>query len=282
MTANGTRGDFVLLIELMFMVLLACDGFMVKKKNLYKILIFLPFLFFILVVSYKVTTMQRVVHEHDETPKMERIVSNYYHAVANPKNMIKGLRHVFARAGFLDFSAETMANRHQYAHIFNINYYGRSIVDNLLMPGFDLYDTPKVGNALVFVHQNYNNKVPSKFFVNHSGLYHSDQIGIYGELYGLFALYSLPLFLIGSYFVGRIYFSPNVSSSDFRGALQRTIILYFCSRTFNSFGLDWSLSEFWPYLVSSGILFIIFKSIVIASHSSQNVKLKDTLSGLER
>ena len=40
MTANGTRGDFVFLIELMFMVLLACDGFMVKKKNLYKILIF--------------------------------------------------------------------------------------------------------------------------------------------------------------------------------------------------------------------------------------------------
>ena len=145
-----------------------------------------------------------------------------------------------------------------------------------------MYDTPKVGNALVFVHQDYNNKVPSKHFVNHGGLYHSDQIGIYGELYGLFALYSLPLFLIGSYFVGRIYFSPNVSSSDFRGALQRTIILFFCSRIFNSYGMDWSLSEFWPHLAISSILFIIFKSKVIANHSSQNVKRKDTLSGLER
>ena len=128
-----------------------------------------------------------------------------------------------------------------------------------------------------------SNKVPSKFFVNHNGLYHSDQIGIYGELHGLFALYSLPLFLIGSYFIGRIYFSPNVSSSDFRGALQRTIILYFLFSHFLIL-LVWigAFRNFWPYLVSSGILFIIFKSIVIASHSSQNVKLKDTLSGLER
>ena len=203
--------------------------------------------------------------------------------IAKPTNTLPEfniLEHVFSRVGFLGFSAEIVANRHQYVHIFNINYYGRRIVDNVSTPGFGLYDTLKVGNALVFAHQNYNNKVPSKQFVNHGGRYHSDQIGIYGELYGFFALYSLPLFLIGSYFAGRIYFSPNASSSDFRGALQRTMILYFCSRIFNSFGLDWSVTEFWPYLVSSGILYIIFKSKVIANNSSQNVKRKDTLSGL--
>ena len=258
---GGTRGDFIYIIELLIMTSLACGNLLIRRSFFYKILLTAPFLFICLVATYNFASMQRVVHEHDSLSKLERIQSNLYGAVTNDQlnSKVLNIDRIFSRVGFLDFSAEIIAHSEKYAEIFNAKYYSKSIVDNLLTPGFDVYDTPKVSTALIFKYLQYNDGIPSKKSVNNDGRYHSDQIGIYGEFYALFGWYSLPILIIFTYSIGCVYFTRNVRLSDFEVVLKRALILYFFSRFFNSFGIDWTLAEAWPYIVSSCAFALILR-----------------------
>lgn len=108
----------------------------------------------------------------------------------------------FARLGYFDFGAEIFAHKKEYQSIFNFNFYAKSIVDNLLTPGFDLFDTPKVTNSLVFYYGFIG--IPSKIYITPDN-YQSDQIDIYSEFYSLFGSlflfrYLLPL-IFSRYFI---------------------------------------------------------------------------------
>jgi len=59
---------------------------------------------------------------------------------------------IFDRVGFLDFSSEIIANSKHYSNVINMTSYGKSIVDNIFTPGFDVYDQPKISNSLRFVY----------------------------------------------------------------------------------------------------------------------------------
>ena len=67
---------------------------------------------------------------------------------------------IFNRAGFFDYSAEIIAHSDRYKEEFNLATYAKSIIDNLLTPGFDVYDQPKISNALQFIYADLGK--PSK------------------------------------------------------------------------------------------------------------------------
>jgi hypothetical protein len=162
---------------------------------------------------------------------------------------------IAARAGFFDFSAEIIAHKYEYASVLNASSYAKSIVDNLLTPGFDVYDQPKISNALQFVYNGWGS--PSKEQVSES--YQSDQLGIYGEFYALFGYASLPLFLLGAFLIARAYRRMK-SENPFVLAMKRVVVLWVFVRTLNSFGFDWTLLETLPRIAAIYVYQFFFRS----------------------
>jgi hypothetical protein len=166
---------------------------------------------------------------------------------------------VLARAGFVDFSAELIAHRDQYSSIINLSGYGKSIIDNVLTPGVDIFDQPKMSNALRFLYLGRG--TPSK--ARAAEEYHSDQLGIYGEFYTLFAWASLPLFFLVPYLLKRLYVrlrAPN----PFILAMKRIAVLLVFVKLVDSFGVDWIIGEMVPFMVAIVLYSIFFSSRRIA------------------
>jgi len=162
---------------------------------------------------------------------------------------------IFDRAGFFDYSAEIIAHADLYKEVFNLSTYAKSIVDNLLTPGFDVYDQPKIANTLQFVYEDSG--VPSKEMISES--YQSDQFGIYGELYALFGYASLPLFFLIAFLLKRLYVRLH-SENPFALAMMRLIVLSLFVKIVNSYGMDWTIIETLPFVVAIYLYKIFFRS----------------------
>lgn len=161
-----------------------------------------------------------------------------------------------SRAGFLDFSAEIIANSNQYVHLFSFETYFKSIVDNVLTVGFDVFDQPRISSSLKYVYGNLG--VMSKKQEMLSG--HSDQFGIYGEMYALFGVISLPILLFLAYGLKSIYRRTWTNVPMMLGLIRVSILKMFLL-LMNSFGLDWILSDlittFASYIIIYRIAFFI-------------------------
>jgi hypothetical protein len=160
---------------------------------------------------------------------------------------------IFSRAGFFDYSAEIIAHRAEYASVFNMWSYAKSIVDNVLTPGFDVYDQPKAANALVFIYLDSGS--PAKSRVEES--YQSDQFGIYGEFYALFGYASLPLLFFVAYLLKRIYVRVR-SANPFVFVMKRIVVLTIFVKTLDSFGFDWTIVETLPLVASIFMYAFVF------------------------
>jgi len=162
---------------------------------------------------------------------------------------------VLARAGFFDFSAEMIAHRDQYGTVVNLPAYAKSLIDNLLTPGFDVFDQPKMSNALRFLYLGRG--TPSKAVAAEE--YHSDQLGIYGELYTLFGWASLPLFFLVPYLLKRSFVRAR-AVNPFTLALKRVVILLIFVKLIDSFGIDWIIVEMVPYVLAVTLYSVVFSS----------------------
>ena len=277
---DGARGSLVYLAELLLVFLFSCEKFSLKRKHVYWGLFVFPLLAVTLMVIYNFASMQRNVSEQDLMAKINRTGANLVGALTSGSDRVAtnsdipfNIDRIFSRVGFFDFSAEVIAHEYQYKDIFNSSYYYRSIIDNVFTPGMDVYDTPKVSNALVFKYLNYNNGMPSKIWAANGGRHNSDQIGIYGELKALFGWYALIIFLLGAYLIKWIFYNSWFTDNNFEVILKRSLILYFCVRIFNSFGIDWFLIEIISYIVVSYVsLIYVRKRLVKHSYSGSSGK----------
>jgi hypothetical protein len=139
----------------------------------------------------------------------------------------------FERIGYLDFSSEIIANNSIYSRVVNLPAYIKSVIDNLLTPGFDIYDQAKVAYSIWFAYKDLGEPLKSIAATHQQ----TDQMGIYGELYVLCSYWSLPIFFIITYCIGRIY--KKMSSYDlFLINVKRTLLLIIFYNIINSFGLD--------------------------------------------
>ena len=155
------------------------------------------------------------------------------------------------RIGFLDFSLDIIANAASYSAVLNLEYYLTSIVDNVLTPGFDIYDVPTATNALVSIYAG--NLAISKS--NMPLGYHSDQFGLFAELFVLFQWWSLAI----AFFLGVILTMLFIKSQSL-GFATRVMVLTFIVICFygllNSFGIDRFLQ---------GLIINVFSILIIFS-----------------
>jgi hypothetical protein len=145
---------------------------------------------------------------------------------------------VFARTGYLDWAVDKVANAARYKIFLNPVYCFKSIIDNGLSPGFNVFDVPGVSSAVRFVYLHIDGiEFPTIEDSEQRGAC-SDMLTAYGEFYVLFGWYpALFFFFMFSYAFKRVYLS-------FRS--RNVLFLYLCRSStllvfyvfLNSFGLD--------------------------------------------
>ena len=260
-TLIGSRSAIVVIVQNSIFVGLAMAGrIRFPRKYLVLGVVLLPVLAGLLVASFAISTYNRAVRLAGGAFDVGRVLDSAKQSgsgLSLAESLDLVLPQVFNRAGFFDYSAEIIAHRNQYRSVINLPAYGRSIVDNVLTPGFDVYDQPKISNSLLFVYRDWGQ--PSKEVVSVVEGYQSDQLGVYGEWYGLFGYWSLPALLAGAYLLKRVYVHLR-SANPFVLMMKRVVVLFVFERILDSFGLDWTIEETIP-LVFAIFVYAYFFSI---------------------
>jgi hypothetical protein len=249
LTLGGSRSAIYGALEILFISILCFQ--VIDKKYLPKIklsfLLFVtPLLLLSLFFTFKIGTASR-----DLGPSFTLISALDYLNFNSAEFVLKS---IFSRIGFFDFSSEIIAHEKYYSSIFNFKSYFNSLVDNILTPGFDLFDQPKIGSSLSFIYNSLGEL--SKKTSSLPQFYQSDQIGIYGELYLLFGFFSLIIFFTLGFFIG--FFEDFILKTKGMICVQiYTLFIFLLSRLFNSFGLDWFLLDCISYLAIFSLLIFI-------------------------
>ena len=248
-TLMGSRGAIVSIIQNYILVTLAIGScIQIGRKYLILGFVLFPVVLALLVASFAISTYNRAYRDSASSLNLSQAVelareSSSAFSVDSIVDTVMPL--IAARAGFFDFSAEIIAHRDEYNSVINLSSYGKSIVDNILTPGFDVYDQPKISNALQFVYSDLG--PPSK--ERESESYQSDQLGMYGEFYALFGYASLPLFFLVGYLFQRVYVGMR-SANPFVLTMKRVIVLFVFVRMLDSYGVDWTILETLPLVAA--------------------------------
>jgi hypothetical protein len=264
-TLWGSRSAIVVLVQTLLLVLLAVNGAVkVRRRWVAFGVISLPVMIASMVAVFAISTYNRLTRIATSESQSLDVGLALKSATEGGTSMLSQgvdvlLPPVLARAGYFDFSAELIAHRDEYRQIINLPAYGRSLVDNLLTPGFDLWDQPRMSNAMRFV---YLGGTPSKRYVDE--FYHSDQLGIHGELYTLFGWGALPLFFLIPYFIKRSYARAS-GRTPFDRAMKRVILLLIFIKLVDSYGLDWIIIEMLPFVIAVAIYSAAFSSRRVVS-----------------
>jgi hypothetical protein len=261
-TVLGSRSGITTLIQNIMLAVLAISS-SIKFRRGYFILgcALAPIVLALLIATFAISTFNRVHKEGASSIDVSEAIELSGEASAqlgaNAEWEIV-LPPIFDRAAYFDFSAEIMAHADVYKDVFNLSTYAKSIIDNLLTPGFDVYDQPKLSNALVFVYSDWG--APSKAMIEGAPqFYHSDQFGIYGELYAVFGYASLPLFFLVAFGLKRLYVRLG-SANPFALTMMRLIVLSAFVKIVDSYGMDWTIIEMVPFVVAIYLYKFFFRS----------------------
>ncbi len=157
-TLMGSRGAIVLVIQNIMIAVLAVENkIRLKKYFIIPTLFFVPILIVLAIASFAMSLQVRGHRAQDsyQFQKNYDILKNGIEEYALRPVEKSGallLPKIFDRVGYLDFSSEIIANSKHYSDVINMTSYGKSIIDNIFTPGFDVYDQPKISNSLRFVY----------------------------------------------------------------------------------------------------------------------------------
>lgn len=260
---GGARGSVLYFVEsiFMFLLVLGVQGIRFRSFFLFIILVFIG-IFLSIFVFYFSSNFRANIGVVNPYDFAKIIFSDIDLSYSEFDDL---LSRVFSRIGFFDINAEIISHAEQYANIFTIQNYLKSFFDNVVSPGFDYFDMPKISRSLIFIHEGFYNGEPSKIYLESNQIMHSDQIGMYGEFYSLFYWPGIFLFFV----VGKVFsFIYNLKFSQIASinCFKNYIVLYVFSRFIYSFGIDWLIIESIPLLI---ILFVLmFFSGSYSRHST--------------
>jgi hypothetical protein len=238
----GSRSAVIGVIQNGLFVLLAIFGSVsISRRVVTAGIVLLPIAVASLVISFMVSTFVRAATAAGTSFSIGTALDlsrNASERIDTDYALQAGIPTMLARAGFFDYSADLIAHRRQYAPIINGPAYVRSIVDNILTPGFDLFDQPRISNAMRFAYEERGNvsKIASV------AAYQSDQLGVYGELYLLFGYAAFPLMFVVTWAFKRAYVSFD-DADPYMLTIKRVATLSIFVEVVNSFGMDWILMD---------------------------------------
>ena len=223
------------MLEIVFFCLLASERLTISSRKLKSLIILVPIIGTLLIFLYIYASLVRTVSVGNmEAADLPVTLLN----VAKDGQIVNWLGRIASRVGSLDFTVELIANAEQYKHIFDVSFYSKAFLDNVLSPGFDYFDTPRVAQSMVFEYTNANNHQISKSYINNGGNPHSDEITIFGELYAFAGVLLFPLLVVFSAII-KLCFYQLSGRVAYGVVLKRVLFIYFMSKGLHSFGLDW-------------------------------------------
>lgn len=252
-TVIGKRGQIYTFAIMLFIVLLVFNYNSLKIKYLVFASCLAPLM--VLIFSYTTLTRQYGMRSIKVSDAKEMI--QIWGEEMDGKDTKIVLAPVFDRIGFLDFSTEMIKNRDYLSKYLNTENYLKSVVDNLLTPGFNLFDMPKMSNVIDKCYE-YKGTPNTKYYHLEDGYYQSDCLTLFGEAFLLFGpiLALVFVFIIGRLF-SRFYFKKRFTHPINIIWIKACSLFLFYILLY-SYGLDWFLIS----LVSFTINYFIFKRIV--------------------
>jgi hypothetical protein len=234
---SGSRSALLSIATIIMFGILSYQGIIfLKLKHIVAILVLIPIaLIFFLFSTYIRQNSARDFSFNQKTELIKTFIE--LDDVNNEKVFKVILAPIFDRIGFFDYATEMIAQKPIYASVLNFQYYFKSIVDNVLTPGFDIYDTPKASNALIFIYGNRG--IPSLHEISKDN-YQSDEMTVYGEFYNLWGgWFSVIIF----FYMGFLFqkFMSKTCKNEFIFFLKNAFIINAFYILYNSFGLDWFL-----------------------------------------
>lgn len=245
-TLLGSRGAIVGFLQTVLVVLLAVHGCVrISRGAVVTGVALLPVIIIMLIGAFVLSSYVRAVRNTEGAGLdvgLQRVAEAADLASDRTAEMV--FAGVANRVGYLDFSMEIIAHRDHYARVINLPNYGKSLVDNLLTPGIDFFDQPKISNSLLFVYRGIGQ--PTRLIPSEE--YQSDQLGIHGEFYALGGWASLPAFFLVAFLFKRA-FDRMAHHNPFVLAMLRVLVLYVFMRLIESFGMDWVIIDALPLAV---------------------------------
>lgn len=233
MTASGSRSGFFLIIRSVLFVVLAMGINKIKIKYLLYLTLFVP----VLVVIFMYSTYMRQTGVNIEGSLYDKIelAKRFYNSrdAFISKEMIAP---VFTRVGYIDYTVIYVKDKEFYSQIINVSDEVKSVIDNVLSPGFDVFDTPKIS---VMASPWYNDHVKvSKSNISIDD-YSSSQFTMVGEYTVLFGIPLCFLFFFLTAFAFRYVWCKSMKSELLSDIIKKTYCLYFLDVLLSSYGLDW-------------------------------------------
>jgi hypothetical protein len=248
-TLFGSRSALVGFVQAVMLVILATSGRLrISRKVFWLGVVSVPFMVVLLIGSFAISTYNRAHKDSGgglDVGRSIEMASEAASALSEGASLDVVLPPILARVGFFDYSAEIIAHRAEYSTQLNLTTYGKSIVDNLLTPGFDVYDQPKIAQSLQYVYRGWGEPLKSEL----GDFYQSDQMGVYGEFYALFAYACLPLLFLAAYLLKLSYVRLH-DGNPFRRGMKRIIVLTIFVQFVRSFGVDWTIVETLPLIAA--------------------------------
>lgn len=235
-TLHASRSALLTLASLLFFAIISAKGRITLNK---KAILILTILIPISVMIFTFATYIRafVSGRAVVSTKQLTILKQADFLVSKDIKML--LRPVFDRIGYLDYSAVVINNQERYRKILNFQYYFKSIIDNVLTPGFNVYGTPRVSHSMSYIARRES--VPTHEDI--SAAYQSDMPTVYGEYYVLFHGYpAIIILFVFSYIFKKAYLLIR-SKDTFLFYLYRALVLYGFYLWLNSFGIDWMMLD---------------------------------------
>lgn len=241
-TLSGSRSALLTIFYLLlFSILVVKKRFLISKVYIYISLILFP----VSIIFFIYSTFNRDFEVKENNPFVVYTLLKE-HDVLTDEKLSLFYNRIYDRIGFLDYSTALVSKPELYEGAINISYYTRSIIDNLLTPGFDIFDTAKASNVIGSL--SNHEAIPNKKQAALS--YQSDMMGIYGEYYVLFFGYAA----IFSFFLTSFTFQclyDRVGRNDlFLRFLYQSIVLMIYTTWLLSFGTDWIFIELFTSLIT--------------------------------
>jgi hypothetical protein len=253
-TIVGSRSSLLWLLTFFFIAVLAIKG-QIKLSS--KLILMGALLIPVAIILFISATQLRVLQGNSTSVSLERanlIIKNRDKIFSKEKVILTGSR-IFDRCGFLDYSVEAIAKKEEYKKVINFNYYFKSIVDNCLTPGFNVFDVPKVANALRYI--NYHLPTPTHSDVKKA--YHADMITLYGDYYILFNGYFALIIFFMIAFLLKAAFNLVRNGDIYLYYLSKAVILYVFYLWINDFGVDWMFFDLMKILVTFSLFIFIYR-----------------------
>lgn len=251
-----SRGAILGYFELFFCLFLVINvDRKLKIVSVGKFFAFIALIGYLSILIFQINTFSRENTDQYDNSFDQKITNFVRTSQTLELDFSDGLNRVFTRIGYLDFSAELIHRQDDVGPLFSGANYFKSITDNLMSPGFDVYDFPFISNALKYYRSDIYDfsRIKEK-----KSTYHTDQFGIYGELYLLFGYWSILVSGVVGMLLTKLYFRRcNFFLESV--VLSRTILLLVFSLLINSFGLDYVLFKFCVIFFGAFVIEMILK-----------------------